>query len=356
MRIVCFDNEPQPEAAARRLAEQDALAPFDLARPPLLRATLIALGDQRSLFVLTVNHIIGDGWSMPVLFRDLLAFYQANLDGRAAPLKPLRIQYKDFAHWQNRRSLNAHEAYWLERLKGKPDAVRLPYDRPPNPARAYRGGAERLLLDAPGLRALRNMAKAKNTTLSNVVLAFFYVLLYQWTKQDDLCVGVSIANRTHADIEGLIGFFVNILPVRVRVSAQLDLDDLLARVIDATQDAYEHQDYPFDQLVQKLNPQRAAARQPLVNIVYGFQNFSDIHLQTQAEQALESTTGSVKEFDLDFKTAKFDLTLFASETDDGLELNLEYDASLFEASSARRLLDALGRFMQSAQNQSQEEN
>ena len=141
VRIVCFDNEPQPEAAARRLAEQDALAPFDLARPPLLRATLIALGDQRSLFVLTVNHIIGDGWSMPVLFRDLLAFYQANLDGRAAPLKPLRIQYKDFAHWQNRRSLNAHEAYWLERLKGKPDAVRLPYDRPPNPARAYRGGA-----------------------------------------------------------------------------------------------------------------------------------------------------------------------------------------------------------------------
>ncbi|MDP8242500.1 MAG: amino acid adenylation domain-containing protein [Candidatus Hinthialibacter antarcticus] len=357
VRVICFENEADVENAARQLAEKDAHTPFDLARPPLLRGTLILLDPSRAVFVLTVNHIIGDGWSMQVLFRDLLTFYQANQDGREAAIQPLRIQYKDFALWQNSRSLNAHEAYWLEQLKGKPESVRLPYDRPAA-EQDYQGGTEQLVLDAPTVAALRGLAQSNNTTLSNVVLAFFYVLLYQWTRQDDLCVGVSIANRTHPDLEGLIGFFVNILPVRVRASAQLDFDELLTRVMDAANSAYEHQEYPFDLLVQKMNPHRAASRQPLVNVVYGYQNFSDIQLDVEKPNGVEmnkTKAASVSEFDLEFNTSKFDLTLFASESDDGLELNMEYDSARFEPASIRRLLDAMGRFMQSTRSETQEE-
>ncbi|MBZ0257740.1 hypothetical protein K8I31_16880, partial [bacterium] len=182
----------------------------------------------------------------------------------------------------------------------------------------------------------------------------FYILLYQWTRQDDLCVGVSIANRTHPDLERLIGFFVNILPVRVRASAQLELDDFMQRVIHAANDAYEHQEYPFDLLVQKLNPHRAASRQPLVNVVYGFQNFADIQLDVDGaggDAPMNNNAVQVKDFDLEFNASKFDLTLFASENEIGLELNMEYDSALFAASSIRRLLDAMGRFMQSVKNE-----
>ncbi|MBZ0256695.1 amino acid adenylation domain-containing protein, partial [bacterium] len=162
IKVIQPEADSDPETAARKLVEEDAHAPFDLSQPPLLRGTLIKLGAQRAVFVLTVNHIIGDGWSMQILFRDLLALYQSNLDARPSALKPLRIQYKDFARWQNQRSLNAHEAFWFENLKGKPDSLRLPYDRSAAVERDFQGGTEQLLIDASTTEALRRLAQAKN--------------------------------------------------------------------------------------------------------------------------------------------------------------------------------------------------
>ncbi|MGA7724218.1 MAG: condensation domain-containing protein, partial [Opitutaceae bacterium] len=199
--------------------------------------------------------------------------------------------------------------------------------------------------------ALARLAVARQTTLANVVLAVFDLVLFQLTRQEDLCVGVSVANRGHPDLERLIGFFVNLLPVRVRLNSAMEFDDLLREVSLAAAEAFEHQEYPFDLLVQKLNPARAGNRQPLVNVVYAFQNFSDVHLSvgaaaggSPADAASAAELVPAGPFEHDFKTSKFDLTLFVFADAGRLLLTLEYDTGLFRADTIRRYLGLLRRF------------
>jgi non-ribosomal peptide synthetase component F len=184
-------------------------------------------------------------------------------------------------------------------------------------------------------------------TLANAGLALFTLALYRFSGQDDLCIGMSVANRSHPDLESLIGFFVNIVPIRTRLAEDMDLDTLLAEVARTATDALERQDYPFDLLVRRLRPARVATRQPLVNVVYAFQNFTDVNVGVGARPP-GAGPGEPERFEFVFGTSKFDLTLFVADEGDTLRLMLEYDTGLFYAGTARRFLALLDRFVRTA--------
>ena len=349
---VDFSDAEDAEALAKDYVERDAVTAFDLTTPPLFRVSVLALAPNAGVFVMTMHHIIGDGWSGNVFFRELVALYSAYRQGKPNPLPPLRIQYKDFAVWQNRRNFEADERYWLEKLAGMPERIALQYDFPSTESRDFRGNSCETMVPAELTQALRERAAARNTTLSNVVLSIFTLFLFQLTKQHDLCIGVGTANRYHPDLEPLIGFFVNMLPVRVQVSADMEFDELFEQIIAATYAAFEHQEYPFDLLVRAVNPTRYANRQPLVNVVYGFQNFADVNVEIGDENTQWNAVGNddggnvdIKEFALQFETSKFDLTLFVLESGSELRLRLEYDSALFRQETIQQYLRILTRFI-----------
>ncbi|HKX32887.1 MAG TPA: amino acid adenylation domain-containing protein [Blastocatellia bacterium] len=342
---IDLSAEPDTEQAARRIAEREAVSPFDLERAPLLRLTILRLNDRRYVFLLTLHHIVGDGWSLQILHREVLALYEAFRRGLPDPLPPLRIQYKDFAAWQNAKDFSTDEEYWLRKLRGLPAELRLPYDlRPPGEERDFRGHTERKRLDEPVTAGLKRLAQRRNTTLANVMLALFEMLLFRVSRQDDFCIGLSTANRNHHDLERLIGFFVNILPIRARISSDMEFDELLDQVKQHAGEALEHQDYPFDLLIRRLNPGRYGNRQPLLNVVYGFQNFTDVRVKVGDPEHGDSALAEMTAFPISFRTSKFDLTLFVSDLDQTLLLELEYDTGLFLPATIEKLLSTMERF------------
>jgi amino acid adenylation domain-containing protein/non-ribosomal peptide synthase protein (TIGR01720 family) len=350
VREIDLSAEPDVEASARELAREEAMAPFDLTRPPLLRAAVARLDARRTLFLLTLHHIISDGWSSNVLHREVLALYDAFRRGAPEPLRPVRLHYKDFAAWQSRQPFEREERYWLEQLAGAPHGLALPCDFAPGEERDFRGDAASFTLGPEIVRGLRRLAAERSTTLSSVVLALFKLLLFQMTRQEDFCIGMSVAGRDHPDLENVLGFFVNLLPIRTRFSAEMDLDALIDQVARSTAEAIEHQDYPFDLLVRKLNPQRVANRQPLLNVVYGFQNFTDVKIDVGVRDgpAVNGSAAVARPFGLEFKTSKFDLTLFAAEEEGALVLTIEFDTALFRPETIRRHLSAFERFARMA--------
>jgi amino acid adenylation domain-containing protein/non-ribosomal peptide synthase protein (TIGR01720 family) len=355
-------QEPPQEAdrQALSIAEVEAHRAFDLTAPPLLRAAIVRLPEnltlKRTLVLLTVHHIVGDGWSMVVLAREISALYEACRSGRPDPLSPLRVQYKDFSEWQTRHGWDDQEAWWLSQLAGMPEKILLPYDFPPAGERNFRGAIEEAVVDSAAVTALRTLAMRLRGTLAHAILALFQLVLYRISGQTDIVVGMSVANRNHRDLEGLIGFFVNLLPIRTRFSEEMSLDDLVERVARTATAALDRQDYPFDLLVQRMRPERLSNRQPLLNVVYAFQRFDDLRVETGGMSAdLERDQGGgpaaaaglqVRRFDVPFRTSKFDLTLFAIDgaADGALRFVLEYDTGLFQADRARQILDLLVRF------------
>jgi non-ribosomal peptide synthetase component F len=350
---VDLRGRAQPQAAALELVEAQALEPFDLTRPPLLRATLARTDEDEGMLLLVLHHIVADGWSMRVLSHELSRLYQAAVGEPVRDLDSLPLQYKDYAARQQSRPLEAEGQWWMQTLAGVPDGIDLGWDHPPTSQRAFRGSVVEVLLDSAVVRALRTQAGDRGTTLSSTVLALYLLTLYRLSGQSDLCVGMSMANRHPQELERLIGFFVNLLPVRVQIAQGMAFDALLESVAGAVNSALEHHDYPFDLLVQRLNPQRDATRQPLVNVVYAYQNFADVTLAEEAfakADAGDRTNAGprLEPLEFDYRTAKFDLTLFVTETPSGLRLQLEYDSELFVATTAKRHLDVLARFARMA--------
>jgi amino acid adenylation domain-containing protein len=344
----------QPEKLARDYVDGLANAPFDLARPPLLRAAVVRLSERRCVFAFNLHHIISDGWSEDIFYREVLALYEAYRNGRPNPLRPLRIQYKDFAVWQNAQGFERQEQYWLRQLADMPDGVRLPYEATPSEKRDFRGGTVTVVLSEDLTAALRQFVASRATTVSTVVLAAFKLFLFRWTGQDDICVGMSIANRIHPDTESLIGFFVNILPIRTRMSADMEFHELLQQVERNCHDAFEHQDYPFDLLVRKLNPARFANRQSILNIVYNYLSHGTLYvdgLGKGGDNRFDTTerigdSDEWKPFEYTFSTSKFDLTLFVFDDEKNLHLTLEYDSGLFGPATIRQGLATLQRFVE----------
>ncbi|MDQ3917398.1 MAG: amino acid adenylation domain-containing protein [Acidobacteriota bacterium] len=329
--------DEEREAEVRRLAAEAAQHPFDLAEGPLLRASLVRAAEEEHVLLLTVHHIVSDGWSMGVLVREVAALYEAFTEGKQSPLAELPLQYADYAQWQREwlqgETLEAELAYWREQLAGAPPMLELPTDRPRPPLQTYRGEKQTLLLSEGLTAALRELSRREGCTLFMTLLAAFKLLLYRHTGQEDIVVGSPIAGRTRAEIEDLIGFFLNTLVLRTRLSGELTFRALLGRVREVTLGAYAHQDVPFEQLLEELQPERDLSRTPLFQVFFNMMNFPELDIRLPG---LEVKLIAPPELG-----SKFDLTLYVEERGRGLAFEMVWNAELFRRARAAEMLEQL---------------
>jgi amino acid adenylation domain-containing protein len=322
-------------AEAARVAADEARRPFDLQRGPLLRTTLLQLDDGEYAFLLTTHHIISDGWSLGVFGRELETLYPAMAMGRSSPLAPLPIQYSDYSAWQREflsgPRLDEQLAYWRRQLDGLP-VLQLPTDHPRPAVPTFRGAVHTFEIAESLAARLRTVGQSERATLFMVLFAAFQVLLTRYTGQEDVVVGVPIANRTRTELESLIGFFVNTLVFRTDSSGNPTIRELLQRVRRTSLDAYAHQDLPFEKLVEELQPRRDLSRNPLCQVM--FQLFAAGAGGTRPAEQPRSSRALAIERD----TAKFDLTVHIfEEGGGGLSAKLEYSADLFDARTIARM-------------------
>ncbi|RKH81422.1 amino acid adenylation domain-containing protein, partial [Corallococcus sp. AB032C] len=329
------------QSEARRRATAEALLPFALTTGPLLRVTLLVLEEQEHLLLLTVHHIVSDGWSLGVLVREVAELYRAFASGQAPSLAPLRLQYADYAAWQRQwmrgDALDAQLAYWRQRLD--PHAVlELPSDRPRLAQPDGRGARYELLLPLPLVQRLKLVALREGRTLFSVLLAAFNVLLQRYSGQDDLAVGTPVAGRSRSELEGLIGLFVNTLVLRSDLSGDPSFRELLGQVHDSALGAFAHQDVPFEKLVEVLQPSRWLNVSPLFQVMFVLQNapLSLVPLPGLRMDTLPVHGG----------VSRFDLTLVASEDARGLRLSAEYRTALFDEATVARMLGHLRVLLQ----------
>jgi hypothetical protein len=312
---------------------KEARQPFDLARGPLLRAVLWRFAAKDHILLLLMHHIISDGWSLQLLFRELSSLYQAYTVGQPSPLPELPIQYADFAVWQRAwlqdRVLETQLAYWKKQLGGKLPVLQLPTDRAHPPIQTSHGATSTFVLPNPLTEALKTLSRQAGVTLYMTLLAAFKTLLYRYTGQTDILVGSPTANRQRRDIEGLIGFFVNTLVLRTDLSGNPTFRDLLGRVREIALAAYAHQDLPFEQLVEVLHPERNLSRPPLFQVMFALQGtpLANLDLPGLTPELIEIDNG----------TAKFDLSLYLTEDGPRLSEALEYNTDLFDAATIVRL-------------------
>jgi len=326
-------REAEQEAETRRLAEGEDGRPFDLSRGPLLRAALLRLGRERHVVLFTLHHIVSDGWSMGVLAQEMGTLYEAFADGRPSPLPELPIQYADFAHWQRQwlqgETLEAQLSYWKRHLGGAPASPELPTDRPRPAVQTFRGAHQPLALSETLSESLRKLSRQKGVTLFMTLLAAFKTLLYRYTGQEDIIVGTPIAGRTHAELEGLIGFFVNMLVLRADLSGNPSFGELLDRVSETALGAFANQDIPFEKLVDELRPGRDLNRTPWVNAAFVIQNAST--------SSLEFPGLTLSPLKTEGAAAKTDLVLSMSDGPASLNGSFDYNPDLFDAATIARM-------------------
>ncbi|HEX3128096.1 MAG TPA: non-ribosomal peptide synthase/polyketide synthase [Thermoanaerobaculia bacterium] len=336
--------EDLPEAETARVVRAEVDTPFDLVRGPLVRARLLRLAEEDWLLVLTMHHIVSDGWSIGVLVRESAELYKAFVQGRPSPLPELPIQYLDFALWQREwlrgEILESQLRWWREELSGAPALLELPTDRPRPATQSYRGAAEPVELSAGLVEALHRLAKRGGATLFMTLLAGFQVVLHRWTHQDDVLVGSPVANRGRSELEDLIGFFVNTLVLRGRTVPGRTFRELLAGARDAALGAYAHQDLPFEKLVEGLGMERSLAHSPLFQVL--------LSLQNMAVGAVELPGIEVRMAELPVSTAKFELALEVAEVDGRIAGALSYATDLFDRATAQRLLSHFERLLEGA--------
>ncbi len=322
------------EARMRELLESENNRPFDLTKGPLLRLHLIKIADDEHVLHILMHHIISDGWSVNVFVKEFSQLYGAFLKGQSPTLPQLKIQYADFAVWQKKKLESEIKekqlTYWKQKLGGSLPVLELPSDHPRPAVKSYRGSHRKGSITGSVVQEIRRIASEQQTTVFMTLLAAFYALLYRYTQQEDLCVGIPIANRNRAETEGLIGFFVNTLVLRNDLSDEPNFIELLKRTRDVSLEAFSHQDLPFEMLVEELQPERNMSHTPLFQVMFVFQN--------AAEGKLELPGLQVEPVPLGNENAKFDLTLTVSETPDSFLLDIEYDTDLFEPSTIDRML------------------
>ena len=345
-------SETEREEEARRLALEEANKPFDLRQGPLFRTALIRLGENDHVLLLTLHHIVSDGWSMGVLYRELSALYQAFANEEPSPLADLPIQYADFAAWQREwlqgEVLETQLSYWKKQLDGVPAVLNLPTDRPRPARQSYRGARQSIELSSELTQGLKALSRKEGVTLYMTLLAAFQILLHRYTGQDDIVVGSPIANRNRIEIEGLIGFFVNTLVLRTDHSGNPTFRELLRRVRETALEAYAHQDLPFEKLVEELRPDRDLSRSPLFQAMFVFQNAPAGELNFKGL--------NVSPMRMAGETTKFDLTLSVHEGAPGLRAALQYSTDLFDEATITRISGAFQDFARRHRCQSRAEN
>lgn len=330
------------DAEAKRIAAEEGQRPFDIATGPLIRVTVIKQEPETNFFVLTMHHIVSDGWSLGVFFRELSETYKAFSQGNPSPLTPLSIQYADYAMWQREQTqgekLISEVAYWKERLAGAPPRIALPTDRPRPPAQTFRGARHPISFPVGLTRQLKQLSQREGATLYMTLLAAFQVLLLRYTSQEDVVVGSPIANRTRSEVEALIGFFVNTLVLRTDLSGEPGFREVLNRVRTVALDAYAHQDLPFEKLVEELKPERDLSRSPIFQVTFAFQN--------TPQSTLAIPGASVVPLPELNRVARFDLELFLWEEGGRLDGVIVYSSDLFDSSTIERMAGHFGMLLE----------
>ncbi|MDF4005205.1 amino acid adenylation domain-containing protein [Luteibacter sp. PPL552] len=332
------------DAKTRWLMLDEARTPFDLKHGTLIRSSLLKLSAEEHLLLLTMHHIASDGWSMGLLVRDLGALYAAHGFGAPVSLPTLPMRYVDFARWQREwlgdGVLDRQLAYWTKQLAGSPGLLALPTDRPRPAVQGQDGAMLHYAVPAALTAKLQAFSRRSQCTLFMTLCAAFNVLLARYAGQDDICIGTPIANRNRSEIEDLIGFFVNTLVLRTRVDLRASFDDLLRQVRATTLDAYAHQDVPFEQLVNAVQPERHASHTPLFQVMLVLQNAPlDLALPGLELELLPYET----------VTAKFDITLSLMESPQGgLKGYFEYNTDLFDLATVQRMADHFTRLLEAA--------
>lgn len=331
------------EAQLDEILTREAREPFDLALGPLLRVKLVRQADDEHVLLVTMHHIVSDGWSLDLFLKELVILYQAYTEGMESPLPQLPIQYADFASWQRKwlkdEKLSSLLAYWAKQLKGAPP-VELPTDHLRPAVRSYNGAKQSVMLPQSLADNLKRLSREEGVTLFMVLAAAFKVLLCRYSGQMDIVIGTVSANRNQAEIEELIGFFVNPLVLRTDLSETRNFRALLGKIRETVIDACTHQDLPFEKLVEELQPERDASRTPLFQVM--------LAQQKPLMPELESAGVGFRSLEVDTTTAKFDLILYFAEADQELRLTLEYSTDLFEAATAGRMLGHLQTMLEGA--------
>ncbi|WP_338861601.1 non-ribosomal peptide synthase/polyketide synthase [Mycetohabitans rhizoxinica] len=323
---------PDAQAQLARLSHEATHAPFNLARGPLIHACGIQLADDEHVVLLTQHHIVSDGWSIGVMVREFSALYAASVGAQADPLPPLTVQYPDYAAWQRQwltgERLQAQSDYWRATLADAPVLLALPTDRPRPAQQSFAGAHVPVRIDASTTQALKRLSAKHGTTLFMTVLAAWSAVLARLSGQHDLVIGTPSANRNHRQIEPLIGFFVNTLALRVDLSGEPDTAQLLARVRRTTLDAQAHQDLPFEQVVEIVQPPRRLSHTPLFQVMLAWQS------NEPGEWRLPGLTATPAE--LEYDAVKFDLELNLSEAGEEIIGSLGYATALFDRSTIER--------------------
>ena len=328
-----FSNIEQ-EAEVQRLATEAACQPFDLTTDQLFRVKLLRLSTAEHLMMLTMHHSIADGWSSNILMRELLALYNAFSTGCPASLPKLPIQYVDFAIWQKQYLQGdfweSELDYWKRQLADAPTLLPLPTDKPRPSVQTFSGSAQLFTLPKALVKALRLLSQTSEVTLFMLLLTAFKTLLYRYTSMMDILIGIPIANRSQVDVEPLIGCFVNTLVLRTDLSDNPSFQELLSRVRKVALEAYNHQNLPFEKLLEELKLERNLGHSPLFQVMFSFEDALELHFE------VPNLTFDISP--IDTNTAKFDLSLNLVETDNELMGRLEYNTDLFESDTINRLI------------------
>ena len=331
--VINLDRPGEADAEIGRIASEAARLPFDLFKGPLLRVSLLQLSEREHIFLLTKHHIITDAWSNRVFFRELLSLYEGYSAGRPSSLSDLPMQYSDFAVWQrqlNQGQMQSHLAYWKTQLQ-ESTVPEMPFDYPRRAVQSFRGARQEIQLSKSLSNALKALSQQERTTLFITLLAAFKTLLHRYTGETDIVVGSTIAGRNRPEVEKLIGFFINLLVLRSNLSGQPSFRDLLKRVREVCWEAYEHQDLPFEKLVEELKPRRDLSRNPFFQVLFNMANLPPIQREVAGL--------TIETFSRPEDAARFDLTLYAPETKEGIKILAAYSTDLFTQARIAEMLE-----------------
>jgi amino acid adenylation domain-containing protein/non-ribosomal peptide synthase protein (TIGR01720 family) len=335
------------EKKLKELVHSDLMHPFDLSEGPLLRSTLYQVEDQKWVFTYVIHHIISDGWSMRILIKELLLLYNAFTKGEVNPLTPLRIHYKDYAIWQKKQlsgaALYDHKSYWLKQFEGTLPMLELPIDKARPAMQTYNGQTINRLINAKLSKGIKSLSHEQGGTLFMGLLAAITTLLYRYTSQEDIVIGTPIAGREHADLEDQIGFYINTLAMRMQFKGKDTYKELFHNIKQVTLGAYEHQVYPFEELVDTLHLQRDLSRNVLFDVMVLLQN-TELN-NTEEKQDLSNI--NVKKYEGgNYLISKYDLTFYFKEEGENILTKIEYNSDIFHRERIERLGDYLERLLE----------
>lgn len=346
--VTAHTSLEEREAEARNLAAAEVQRPFDLSQGPLIRALLIKIAERDHALIMTTHHIISDRWSLGVFSHELATLYEAHLNGMPSPLPELTIQYADYAAWQRTflesGVLETQLAYWRRQLEGAPAVLELPTDHARDGGHSFWGAQVRQLMPAELVKDVKSLSRREHSTFYMTLLAAFQVLISRWTGQTDVLVGTDLANRSRLETEKLIGFFVNLLPIRARIDPALRFTDFLQQIREMSLQAMANQDVPFEKLVEELRPERITGHNPLVQVLLVMQNTPPM---VQRFGGLELKPLGVS------TSSRFDLVMFINDPETSPSTTWMYNPKLFEKSTIERVADIYGAILRKVCSQPQ---